>query len=178
MYTIHAQVNVQVLPCVSSLLPNKAERTYDRLFQEIINLIPIFEDGPMSILLERGLPYSNVTGCFFHLSSNIRIRIQSIGLQDRYNNDDGFALNLRMISAIAFVPPDDVIESFDILTDELRRQFGDTLEDQLQYFEDSYIGRFRRNLPRRAPMFTIEVWNVFHRTDDELPRTNNSVEGS
>ena len=52
-----------------------------------------------------------------------------------------------MISAIAFVPPDDVIESFDILTDELRRQFGDALEDLLQYFEDTYIGRFRRNLP-------------------------------
>ena len=131
VYTIHAQVNGQVLPCVFSLLPNKAERTYDRLFQEIINLIPNFEDGPMSILLdferaamnvaERRLPNSNVTGCFFHLSSNIRIRIQPIGLQDRYNNDDGFALNLRMISAIAFVPPDDVMESFDILTDELRR---------------------------------------------------------
>ena len=187
VYTIHAQINGQVLPCVFSLLPNKAERTYDRLFQEIINLIPNFEDGPMSILLdferaamnvaETRLPYSNVTGCFFHLSSNIRKRIQSLGLQDRYNNDEVFALNLRMISAIAFAPPDDVIESFDILTDELRRQFGDALEDLLQYFEDTYIGRFRRNLPRRAPMDAIEVWNMFHRTDDELPRTNNSVEG-
>ena len=26
-------------------------------------------------------------------------------------------------------------------------------------------------------MYAIEVWNMFHRTDDELPRTNNSVEG-
>ena len=118
---------------------------------KIINLIPNFEDGPMSILLdferaamnvaETRLPNSNVTGCFFHLSSNIRKRIQS--LQDRYNNDEVFALNLRMISAIAFVPPDDVIESFDILTDELRSQFGDALEDLLQYFEDTsvHIGR-------------------------------------
>ena len=29
VYTIHAQVNGQVLPCVFSLLPNKVERTYD-----------------------------------------------------------------------------------------------------------------------------------------------------
>ena len=139
MYPIHAQVNGQVLSCVFSLLPNKAKRIYDRLFQEIINLIPNFEDGPMSILLdferaamnvaERRLPNSNVTGCFFQ-------RIQSIGLQDRYNNDDGFALNLRMVSAIAFVPSDDVIESFDISTNELRRQFGDALEDLLQYFTE------------------------------------------
>ena len=26
-------------------------------------------------------------------------------------------------------------------------------------------------------MFAIGVWNMFRRTDDELPRTNNSVEG-
>ena len=32
--TIHAQINGQVLPCVFSLLPNKVEGTYDRLFQD------------------------------------------------------------------------------------------------------------------------------------------------
>ena len=25
-------------------------------------------------------------------------------------------------------------------------------------------------------MFAIQIWNMFHRTDNELPRTNNSVE--
>ena len=32
-------------------------------------------------------------------------------------------------------------------------------------------------MPRHAAMFGIELWNMFHQTEDELPRTNNSVEG-
>ena len=40
-----------------------------------------------------------------------------------------------------------------------------------------YAGRFRRNAARRPPVFPINLWNMFHRTDAELPRTNNSIEG-
>ena len=47
----------------------------------------------------------------------------------------------------------------------------------LDCFEDNYIGRFRHNALRRRPTFNIETWNMFHRTDNELPRTNNAVEG-
>ena len=49
--------------------------------------------------------------------------------------------------------------------------------DMLDYFEANYIGRFRPNAPRRHPMFNIETWNMFHRRDNELPRTINAVEG-
>ena len=38
-------------------------------------------------------------------------------------------------------------------------------------------GQFRRNAARRPPVFPINLWNMFHRTDAELPRTNNSIEG-
>ena len=37
VYTIHAICNGKVVPCVHTLLPNKAEPTYDRLFREIEN---------------------------------------------------------------------------------------------------------------------------------------------
>ena len=43
-------------------------------------------------------------------------------------------------------------------------------------FQDTYIGRYRRNT-RRPPLFAINLWNMFNRTDDELLRTNNSVKG-
>lgn len=82
-----------------------------------------------------------------------------------------------MIAAIAFVPLNDVINSFDDLSAEIRNQFNADADDILDYFEDNYIGRYRRNAPRRQPTFSIELWNMFNRTDDELPRTNNSVEG-
>ena len=55
--------------------------------------------------------------------------------------------------------------------------FAQEVDDLLDYFEDNYIGRFRHNAPRREPTFKIELWNMFHRSDQELPRTNNAVEG-
>ena len=82
-----------------------------------------------------------------------------------------------MISAVAFLPPNDVINGFDDLCVEIRNLYNGDVDDLLEYFEDTYIGRFRRNAPRRPPMFSIDLWNMFHRSDDEFPRTNNSVEG-
>ena len=81
-----------------------------------------------------------------------------------------------MVCALAFVPYNDVINSFVTLCQEIRNNFNADADDLLEYFEDTYIGRFRQNAPRRNPLFNINLWNI-HRTDQELPRTNNSVEG-
>ena len=116
-------------------------------------------------------------GCFYHLCSNMWKRIQQSGLQERYINDPEFALHLRMISALAFLPPNDVQNSFDQLAALIRNQYGNDADGVLDYFEDHYVGRFRANAQRGTPTFPIDFWNMFHRTDDELPRTNNAVEG-
>ena len=116
-------------------------------------------------------------GCFYHLCSNMWKRIQQSGLQERYINDPEFALHLRMISALAFLPPNDVQNSFDQLAALIRNQYGNDADGVLDYFEDHYVGRFRVNTQRGIPTFPIDFWNMFHRTDDELPRTNNAVEG-
>ncbi|CAF4612585.1 unnamed protein product [Rotaria socialis] len=49
--------------------------------------------------------------------------------------------------------------------------------DFVDYFEDTFIGRVIRNNRRRAPPFSVNMWNCFSRLDEELPRTNNSSEG-
>ena len=82
-----------------------------------------------------------------------------------------------MLAALAFIPPNTVIEAFEELIDVIRLQFLGEADQFIDYFDDTYIGRFRRNAPRRQPMFSIELWNMFHRTQDELPRTNNNIEG-
>ena len=42
---------------------------------------------------------------------------------------------------------------------------------------DNYVGRFRVNAAGGIPTFPIDFCYMFHRTDGELPRTNNAVEG-
>ena len=91
--------------------------------------------------------------CFFHLTQNIHRRIQNAGLQARYENDAPFALQCRMISAIAFVPPADVPDAFEALSEEVVPE----LTPILDYFEDNYIGRPDRRGIRRAPLFGIDL---------------------
>ena len=62
-------------------------------------------------------PFANLVGCYFHFSQCIFKRIHANGLSQRYRTDEVFALQARMIAALAFVPPDDVVNYFEILED-------------------------------------------------------------
>ena len=50
------------------------------------------------------LPNEKITDCFFDLSSNTWKHAQSAGLYNRYKEDPEFALHLRMLAALTFVP--------------------------------------------------------------------------
>ena len=69
--------------------------------------------------IQTQFPTAQVYGCFYHLSSNIWKHIQSSGLQAHYVNDDEFSIHLRMIAALAFVPPFDVEDAFEELALEI-----------------------------------------------------------
>ena len=122
-------------------------------------------------------PNSDLTGCFFHLSKNIWKKVQGAGLQQRYRADEEFSLHVRMIMALAFVPLADLDTAFDDLFTEIRTNYNNEMDVVLNYFEDTYMGRLRRNGRRDNPMFSQDMWNMYTRTRDHLPRTNNNVEG-
>ena len=185
LYTVHAKVGTNIFPCLYALLPNKTQVTYDRLFHEIMNITN--GTSPTSVLMdfekaslnafEAVHPDSSLTGCFFHLSKNVWKKVQGAGLQQRYQDDDDFSLHVRMIMALAFVPLVDLYMAFDDLLTEIQNNYNNDMDEVLNYFEDTYIGRLRRNGRRADPMFAREMWNMYRRTRDHLPRTNNNVEG-
>ena len=63
------------------------------------------------------------------------------------------------------------------MTDHIRINYQGEVDNLLEYSEDTNFGHHRRNAPHRTAMFPVVLWNMFHRTDEEVPRTNNSVEG-
>ena len=65
-----------------------------------------------------------------------------------------------MISALEFVPPNNVQNSFDQLAALIRNQYGNGADGVLDYFEDNYVGRFRVKAPRGIPKFPINFWNM------------------
>ena len=50
--------------------------------------------------------------------------MQQFGLQVRYMADDEFSLGVRMMGALVFVPPNDVIDSFDKMARDIRNEYG------------------------------------------------------
>ena len=81
---------------------------------------------------------------------------------------------MRHFTALAFIPPHDVTQVFEELSEDERIP-----SEFISYFEMTYIGVLkgrRSNRRRDQPMFPIEFWNVYARTEQALPRTNNNVE--
>ena len=183
-YTLFTR-NTVVESFLASLLPSMTEATYRRLMVAMGNLSNGRSPSDILIDFERGAisdiransANANVKGCFFHLRSNVWKHLQNIGLQVKYVEQPEFALQLRMLTALAFLPPQDVVRGFAAICNNIRRNFGDVTEQLLVYFEDTYIGRFCVDAPRVNPMLSIELCNIFHRTDAERSQTNNGVEG-
>ena len=112
-----------------------------------------FEAGTIGAL-GQVYPLSSVHGCLFHLSKNVFKHVQQLGLQQMYLDDDIFRENIRMIPALNFV--------ILYMTRLLNNQF--------------YVGEVRGD-HRFPPIFPHVLWNVNSRVQNNLPRTNNHLEG-
>ena len=64
---------------------------------------------------------------------------------------------MRMIAATAFLPLGNVIAGFDDVCDAIRNNYQAEADDLLEYFEDTYIGRYQTNAPRRPPLFDLNL---------------------
>ena len=181
LFTIHARLaGGKVIPCAYVFLPNKTQVAYTQTLRQLRILNPNL--NPQTVLidfeqaiknsLEAVFPGVIVKGCYFHFTQNIWRRIQANGLQDRYQHDHGFVTDVRMIAALAFVPENDLDRVYTILSNNVDA----ALDVILDYMETNYIGAIRRGRFRR-PLFPYGMWGVHDRVIDDLPRTNNAVEG-
>jgi len=88
-----------------------------------------------------------------------------------YENDATINLQVRVITALVFVPAVDVPAVFV----ELRVYVNARLDEIMDYVEDNYVGRRSRN-GRKRPRFVVDWWNVYDRTLNGDPRTNDHAE--
>ena len=101
--------------------------------------------------------------------------VTDIGLKIRYQTDGDFNTKIKCLMALAYVPPPDTIDAFIEIVDD-----DEMPQELVSYIETHYIGgergrgRRRRRVP---PTFSMDLWNVYERTVNQLPNTNNAVEG-
>ncbi|KAE9536180.1 hypothetical protein AGLY_007403 [Aphis glycines] len=171
LYTIHAVQYSNVLPSVYILLPNKKENTFKRMFQALKTIDPDLSPKTIMVDFEKGA-MNAITSEF------PEAKLKTAGLQKKYIDDVTFALQIRKLPSLAYVPENKVIESYEKLLDtKYFIENDELLSPILNYFDDTWIGRTDRRKKRRSPTFKISIWNCYSLVSEDLPRTNNAVEG-
>ncbi|KAK9738134.1 hypothetical protein QE152_g10124 [Popillia japonica] len=89
----------------------------------------------MITVLRNEFPDARLRDCFFHFTQCILRAINSKGLKQRYETDVEFALKLRMLPAVAFVPTESVVEVFETLCEN--EMFPPEAQEVVDYFEDT-----------------------------------------
>ena len=97
-----------------------------------------------------------------------------MGYADRYKEDLNFEHNVKMLTALAFIPPIDVPKGFEIITEAHGQDLPFEL---LAYFECTWVGQRIGLAPRHNPDYPIYLWNARTATLDLAPRTTNALEG-
>lgn len=187
LYVVHARVvngeRTHVIPAVFSMMKTKSEAAYTTLFQTIRDSLP-FGNGPLffSTDFELGamnaarnvFPSVSLAGCLFHLSQSFFRVLQKEGLQKYYSSRDSqIRLDFHMLIGLAFVPTEDVPDTFDALADVVDKGLEPVVSFIHQYYvHGQQVGK--RSVPPRFPPST---WNCYERVLGGLPRTTNSCEG-
>ena len=118
MVTIHGLSHGHVIPLTFCLLTGKTVLHYRTLLSHIkalvlrktgqvlapARIVIDFEASLRSAVLAE-FPQTIVSGCFFHYCSSLWRKVQKLGLCIPYRRDAVLKKSIRMIMAIAFIPP-------------------------------------------------------------------------
>ena len=180
LYTVHGLQQGRNVVGAYPLLTNKRLETYAELLTQIQILTNHVNPHSIMVDFEQAMigatrnvyPLVPQKGCLFHLSKNIYRKVQDLGLSQLYLDDEQFRTNIRMIAALSFLPIEDTIQAFEVLANNA----GNDEQPIMDYFETTYIGELRRGR-RLRPLFPHALWNMNMRVQEDLPRTNNDLEG-
>ncbi|XP_022162942.1 uncharacterized protein LOC111028558 [Myzus persicae] len=104
-------------------------------------------------------------GCFLHFGQCLWRKIQTISdICEKYISDADFALNIKQLMALAFIPVPDVVDTFDELMSQSFFVDEELLRPLTDYFEDTWIGRPTRQRFRWPPTFSLDLWNQYDAT--------------
>lgn len=166
------------IPLIYTLTTNKRQDTYETILKVLLDIEPKlnptdftvdFEAGAMNAV-NKSFPMAQVHGCYFHFTSNVWKHVQSNGLQTVYNNDGDFALQIRMLIALAFVPIEHVRAAYNALMEtpfysedgmDEYAEHKEKIDALVKYFQDTYVYTMNRHGKESKPLFKPEIWNVY-----------------
>lgn len=202
LYSIHGTVgngnNKRIVPLVYALLPRKTQECYTHFLTELKrygqslcneeSFAPqvVMTDFEIAVInsVRSVFPGTYHKTCLFHLGQNIWRRVQEFGLQNRYHTDGEFSLKIRHLIALAYLPPAEIPDVFNILKEKILPSDAAAITE---WFEINYVrgimtsrGHSSENrviIRTTPPLFPPDLWSVHFNYENDLPSSQNSVEG-
>ncbi|KAL1437141.1 hypothetical protein MTO96_049129 [Rhipicephalus appendiculatus] len=156
LYTIHGYLHGHVFAFVYCVMTRRTQMAYEALLEEVLNFAAdvglalnsktVSTDFDLAAInaIRSLLPSSEVHGCLFHLCQSVWRRVQHLGLAVLYKNDvDGFAIKVRQLAALSFLPTEEVRDKYA----SLKPLFPQEASDLLRWWEDHFLlGKSRRRV--------------------------------
>ena len=194
IFTINYLFRDTCFPAVYVLMTGRTQEMYVSMLERLLSaaeemgieldptfMIVDFELASINAL-QQTFPRARVSGCLFHLRQSIYRSVQRYGLVDEYRRNDNVSLSVRKLTALAFLPSDEIEDAFIALSNIAPRE----VEQVYKYFGETYVlgrpivaprkGRPPRCPRRHAPRFPPHLWSIHHLQVRNLPRTNNNLE--
>jgi hypothetical protein len=167
IYVFIQQGDQTVSPTIYALLTDKSQLTYIRFLKYLLEIKPSLNPTSVIIDFEHSsinafktvFPHAEQQGCFFHFSKFMWRLIYNISQIENYVNNPNFALHIRMLAALVYVPPDNVTNAYEeILETQFYVENEDLLIPFYDYFEENWVGKItgRRKI-RRQPRHHIDI---------------------
>jgi hypothetical protein len=189
LYTVHGNLlGDNLIPLVYMLLPGKSEEIYRRAFTLLREILGEgikvktvrcdFEKAAHNAI-ESVFNKVQLSGCLFHFQQCIWRAVQASGnVAEKYRTQENYAIKLRYLAGLAFVPKEDVVAAYqEVLSLDFFKQHEEELLDILTYFENTWIGR-RHMLgnARHPPKFPLSVWSCYELVRMGQDKTTNKLE--
>lgn len=147
LLTIHAPLSndedAPVVPCLYVLMTSKTSSLYKKTFKMLkrkIETQPTFIFCDFEIGLVNGLKKifseSTIKGCNVHLRRIIWRKIQSLGYRKKYLKNIKFSKTIKLIGALAYFDPDNIMAVFDEVRVKLKKA-----PELVKWFHKNYIGK-------------------------------------
>lgn len=187
-YSFHALIDGKCVPCIYALLPNKKKETYGHFFEKLLTLLNVDDEFSGTLMIDFEISVAlafedvfkrfKISFCFFHFSQNIHKQLGKMGLKTAYKNNKDFAMLVRMLLSLAFVPIRDLDTVYEALQIKVISQYWNLL-GLLNYFEKTYLGEYHDGIDFNSSMFHVNKWNMYSSVlnDPHCKRTNNDIEG-
>ena len=174
LFSIHGMIGNKPFPLVFFLLPDCETATYEKAFQLFLDKLAFHHvslhnlecihsgcDDSLSTSFGKCFPNVNHVGCYSNFAQSNFYKVNELGLNTKYKDDEKFRTTINMCIALAFTPSN------------VRKVYIDAFINYLETLQDPDASAYFKNyfMPTWINKNHWKVWDWY------LKETYNVIEG-